>query len=191
MPVLLRAAALVSMVGLLAGDLEAQEALGDCLWPGPAAFLLDRPSPPDSVIVAIANGGVKVCFSRPSARGRTVFGDLVPYGRLWRTGANEPTVLHLSREVEVAGVRLGPGRYVVLTIPQVDSWTIIFSTSDAPVPAQMFEDRTEVARASAAVEHLDTHVEAFQVRGIGGRDEGALILEWERTRVLIPIRRPS
>jgi hypothetical protein len=174
------------LVGIIAVVMVVQEPV--CLWPGPPQFMADRPSPPDSVRIVTAAGEVKVCYSRPSARGRTVFGELVRWGRPWRTGANEPTLLHLPAAMEVAGVRLDAGRYVLLTIPERDAWLVLFHTSQATSPVAMFEDMVEVARGQATVEALDRRVETFTMRGVADGDAYALLLEWEHTRVRVPVR---
>ncbi len=70
---------------------------------------------------------LKLCYSRPSARGRRVFGDLVPYDTLWRTGANEATVLHTSRSASVAGVEVGTGKYSIYTVPGRDEWSLVIN----------------------------------------------------------------
>lgn len=180
-------AALVSL--LLPGAFAPAHAQNlACPWPGPPELLTDRPSPPDSTLFSIGSRTVKVCYSRPSARERQVYGELVPYGRTWRTGANEPTMLNLPVPAEVAGVRLEAGTYLMLTIPQSSGdWTILFNTSDAP-PDEMFDNMTEVARGTAPVEPLDDHVEMFTIRGTDAATAAALLLEWERLRVRVPIR---
>ena len=73
--------------------------------------LADRTSPYDSVAVPLGDARGVVCYGRPSARGRTIFGELIPFGQIWRTGANEPTTLHLPVAASVAGIALEPGSY--------------------------------------------------------------------------------
>ncbi len=139
-------------------------------------------------MVVIGGNVAKVCYSRPSARGRTVFGGLVPYGKAWRTGANEPTVLHLPFPAEVAGVRLDAGRYMLFTVPQPERWVIAIFISDATDPVEMFQTMRSVGEGMVVAESLETHVETFTIRGTTGAAVAELILEWERVRVRIPIR---
>ena len=161
----------------------------------------ERKSPFDSARIDIAGRAAQVCYSRPSTQGRVIFGSdttattgapLVPYGRLWRTGANEPTVLHLPFPAELAGIALAPGSYSLYTIPGETEWTVIVNRStsqwghEARYTAEV--EAQEAGRASVPVERLDQHVESFTIRSeptAGGAD---LLLEWERTRVRIPIR---
>jgi len=153
-----------------------------------------RQSPLDSLNVAVANGTVKICYGRPSARGRTMIGgQWVPYGRLWRTGANEPTVIFTPVALDIAGVKVEPGKYSLYTVPGEKEWEIIVNRSTSQwghensytkeVKAQ------EVGRGKASVEKLSTPVETFTISadpasGVAQR----LVLTWEKTRVTIPVK---
>jgi len=163
-----------------------------CAFSGTPQELAERVSPPDSLDAAIAGGRLKVCYSRPSARGRVIMGELVPFDEPWRTGANEATLIHLGFPARIAGVRLQPGTYSLYTIPGRETWEIVFNRSvrregmpiDAGVQAQ------DVGRATVPVEPLDRHVETltFDLRPTG-RGSAELLLEWETTRVRIPVER--
>ncbi len=172
----------------VAGQAVAQEPAASCKVRGSFEWLSQRASPLDSAIVVIDGNVAKVCYSRPSARGRTVFGGLVPYGKAWRTGANEPTVLHLPFRAEVAGVQLDAGRYMLFTVPQPEQWVIAIFISDATDPVEMFRTMRSVGEGMVVAESLETHVETFTMRGTTGAAVADLILEWERVRVRIPIR---
>lgn len=152
-----------------------------------------RASPYDSALVQAGELQAKICYGRPSAKGRNMIGgELVPYGKLWRTGANEPTIIHLATSAEIAGIALEPGSYSLYTIPEAESWTVIVnraiaqwgheSTYREEVEAQ------EVGRATVAREDLGEHVETFTIRSEAADAGGAqIVLEWETTRVRIPI----
>ena len=176
--------ATVALGGML--DAAALSAQAPCPWPAPPQFLTDRPSLPDSAVASIGTEAVKVCYSRPSARGRVIFGELVPFGRPWRTGANEPTMLHLSARANVAGVTLDPGTYVLLTVPAEDHWRILFNTSTASDPNEMFNALTEIGRGSVPVETVADPVETLTMR-FEQTPLPVLVIEWERTRVRVPI----
>ncbi|HET9275582.1 MAG TPA: DUF2911 domain-containing protein [Gemmatimonadales bacterium] len=184
-----RAAMTAALLVLAPGGL-APQALPACSAQGSRELLSGRPSPLDSLVVPLGAGAAKICYSRPSVRGRTIFDGLVPFGKPWRTGANEPTMLHLEVQAEVAGVRLAPGRYVVTTVPGPAEWTVIFHTTEAQDPARMFESLVEVGRGRATPEPLDSLVEQLTIRVDPGR-RPALILEWERVRVRIPMQAVS
>jgi hypothetical protein len=100
---------------------------------GSRQWLAQRASPLDSATAVVHGDTAKVCYRRVCARGRTVFGELVPFGHAWLTGANEPTVLHLSSRAEGAGVRFEPGQYLLLTVPGLNQWTNRISSTDKPM----------------------------------------------------------
>lgn len=160
----------------------------------------ERKSPFDSTRIDVGGRAAQICYSRPAAQGRLIFGTaatgagapLVPYGRLWRTGANEPTVLHLPFAASLAGISLQPGSYSLYTIPGETEWTLIVNRStsqwghEARYTAEI--EAQEAGRATVPVERLDQHVEAFTVRSEPTAAGADILLEWERTRVRIPVR---
>lgn len=150
-----------------------------------------RTSPYDSTTLDVGPGMAKVCYGRPALRGRTMIGgEAVPYGQLWRTGANEPTTIHLNVPALIAGMRVEPGSYSIYTIPQEgEEWTLILnrSTSQWGHESQYTEEieSQEVGRAPVAAETLPSPVETVTIRPM---DEGSgLVLEWQNSRVRIPI----
>lgn len=86
-----------------------------------------RPSPPAKVSEQIGNATVTIDYSQPAVKDRTIWGELVPYGKVWRTGANEATTFEVSTDVQVEGKTLPAGKYALFTIPDEDEWTIIFN----------------------------------------------------------------
>jgi len=170
--------------------LAAQAPPGACTFRGTVAHAAHRPSPLDSTEATIAGAAVKVCYSRPSMRGRTIMGDLVPFGKPWRLGANEPTRLTLPFAAEVAGVRVPPGTYSLYVVPGRTSWEVHVNKAvdrwgipiDSAVVAQ------DAGTGTVPVTRLTAPVEQLKMRLVAGRAAG-LVVEWERTRVLIPIRK--
>jgi len=156
---------------------------------------MERASAYDSTTIDLTSGlHARICYGRPAMREREIFGGLVPYDQLWRTGANEPTTLHLPFAAEIAGVRVVPGHVSLYTIPRAEqAWTIIVNRAteqwgheSAYTPEV---EAQEVGRGPAPAERLDAPVESFTIRweSAGGR-AGELLMEWERTRVRIPFR---
>ena len=152
-----------------------------------------RPSPLDSVSFEVQGHAVKVCYGRPSAKGRTMIGgEAVPYGKLWRTGANEPTMIHTSTALNVAGIAIEPGTYSFYTVPGEGEWEVILNRSitqwghegrySEEVKAQ------EVGRGTARSERTDNHVETFTMSTESSGAGVTLLLEWENTRVMVPIK---
>lgn len=172
----------------LLSPLSAGAQLAACPWPGPSQFLADRPSPPDSVLFTVGGATGKVCYSRPAARGRRIFGEVVEYGKRWRTGANEPTMLFVPVPARVAGIPVAAGRYILMTVPGPERWTIILSTADAGAPMEMFNALTEVGRAEVPVESTEAPVERFTIRALPNGAGIQLLIEWQQTRVRIPVK---
>lgn len=153
-----------------------------------------RKSPLDSVSFTIANQPVKVCYGRPSLRGRTMIGGKdVPFGKLWRTGANEPTIFFNPIPLTVAGIKVPPGVYSLYTVPGRQEWEIIVNRSASQWGKEdQYTDAVkaqELGRGKIRSETLTAPVETFTIRAEPAGDKAAsLILEWEKTRVRIPIR---
>jgi hypothetical protein len=153
-----------------------------------------RKSPLDSVIFTVAEKEVKVCYGRPSSRGRVMLGGTaIPYGKIWRTGANEPTIFYAPIPLKVAGISMAPGVYSLYTVPGQREWEIIVNRSTsqwgeesnytAEVKAQ------EVGRAKVKIETASPSVETFTIRAEpAGNNAASLVLEWEKTRIRIPVQ---
>lgn len=151
-----------------------------------------RASPYDSTRFSIDGGEVLVCYGRPSARGRTMIGgENVPFGRLWRTGANEPTILHVSVPASIAGINVEPGAYSLYTIPGESEWTVIVNRAidqwghESAYTPEI--EAQEVGRGTVAAERLEDPVEQFTIRSEPADSGSTLVLEWEHTRVPIPV----
>jgi hypothetical protein len=153
-----------------------------------------RKSPLDSVSFTIAKQPVKVCYGRPSSRGRVMLGGKdVPYGKLWRTGANEPTIFLTPIPLKVAGLQVPAGVYSLYTVPGANEWEIIVNRSISQWGKEnQYTDEIkaqELGRAKVKSEKLAAPVETFTIRAEpAGSDAVTLALEWEKTRVRIPIQ---
>ncbi len=174
---------------VLPTGISAQEEPAACEWRGSRQWLSTRASPLDSAVLATAGLTVKLCYSRPSARGRAVFDSLAPIGKVWRTGANEPTMLYLSAHATIGGVALKAGRYVLMTVPRQESWTILFFTTTATDPAAIFQTLTDVGQGVGAVERLDRPIEMFTIRAEEYPLSPAILIEWDLIRVRVPVAR--
>jgi hypothetical protein len=159
--------------------------------PSPDMPLEGRASPYDSATIAVGDGAAKVCYGRPSLRGREMIGgEAVPYGRLWRTGANEPTIIHVNVPARIAGLTVDPGSYSLYTIPEPGlEWTLIVnrSTTQWGHESRYTDDVAgqEVGRARVPVETPGQTVEQLTIRAAERRN--GLLLEWQDTRVFIPV----
>jgi len=183
---------LVMLGAALPVALAAQAPAGACTHRGSEADLARRPSPLDSVQAAIGGATVKVCYGRPSARGRTMLGGHEPFGKAWRLGANEPTRITLPFDAEVAGVRVPAGTYSLYVVLQPSSWEVHVNrdVSRWGIPIDSAVEAQDVGKGTVPVETLAQPVEQLTMR-IVTDPSAALVVEWEKTRVTIPIRKAS
>lgn len=118
---------------------------------------------------------------------------MVPYGKIWRTGANEPTMIHTSVPLQVGDLRVDPGTYSLYTVPGESEWQIIVnrSTEQWGIERQYTEEvqAQELGRVTVPAKQISEPVETFTIRAVP-TDGGAvdLVLEWEQTRVAVPIK---
>ncbi len=153
-----------------------------------------RQSPLDSITFTVSKQTVKLCYGRPSSRGRNmVGGEGAPYGKLWRTGANEPTVIFTPVSLDIAGVKVQPGKYSLYSVPGEKEWQIIVnrSTSQWGHESSYTKDveAQEVGRGTAPAEKLTAPVETFTIKADPAAGETKrLVLTWEKIRVAIPIK---
>jgi hypothetical protein len=152
-----------------------------------------RQSPYDSTHVTVGSQALRICYGRPLAQGRQIFGALVPYGTLWRTGANEPTIIHVPFTADIAGLRVPPGSYSIYTVPEeTGDWELIINraTSQWGHPGSYTDEvrAQELGRAPIRTERMDRAVEQFTIRSEPTATGVDILLEWERTRARIPVR---
>jgi tetratricopeptide (TPR) repeat protein len=144
-----------------------------------------------SQVVGLTN--VEVVYSRPSARGRDVFNNLVPFGKLWRTGANENTTISFSDDVVIDGKTLPKGKYALYSNPRADSWEIYFYTATDNWGNPQNWDESKVAlKTTVKSAHLDKFIESFTIE-INNLDNNFANLElsWENTIATIKFEVPT
>lgn len=159
------------------------------LGSGALAQGLDLPdaSPAAEVMQRMGLTDVTVDYSSPGVKGRDVFGALVPYGQVWRTGANAATTIEFSEDVKIGGKDVPKGKYGLLTIPGKDSWTWIVTRSlNVTSPAAYKQDQ-DVARVTAKPETIPARERLSFIFDEFTDDRGLLTLEWATTKVALPI----
>ena len=148
-----------------------------------------QPSPGSTIKQTIGLSEVTVEYSRPSAKDRKVFGDLVPMNQLWRTGANGSTDITFSNEAVFGGVKIPAGKYALYSIPSEGDWEVILykDTEQWGAPKELKDDLV-VAKVKAMSEKNQMYQESFQI-GFQDlkNDKANLIISWENTRVKVPI----
>lgn len=175
----------LTLGGLLAAAPSAPMK-GGCVFRDDRPKLTARTSPPDSAMGTLGGAEVKVCYGRPSARGRQIMGSLVPFDQPWRLGANEATTISLPVAAHLGNVALKPGVYSLYAIPGTKSWQLVANASaerwgiaiDDKVRAQ------DVGTITVPVEQTQAPVEMLTIRlQPAGANTLSLVIEWERTRV--------
>lgn len=151
------------------------------------------PSPKSTVSQVVGLTDVTIEYSRPSAKGRTVFGDLVPFGKLWRTGANANSTVSFSEDVVINGNTLKKGKYAIFTTPKADMWEVIFytDTDNWGTPENWNVNNVAVTTNVDPIA-LNNNVETFTM-GIGNLtlDSGTLDISWEKTMVSVKFTVPT
>lgn len=151
-----------------------------------------RESPKDTVEFKLNDLQLEVFYNRPSKKGREIFGALVPYGKVWRTGANEATTFETNKNLMVKGVYLPAGNYTLWTVPKDSTWNVIFNTKQYPwgVDAEMqpmWDPNYDILEIDVPVQKLDKTVEQFTIAFDNSTDNLELTMAWDDTKVGVPM----
>lgn len=131
---------------------------------------------------------IKVVYSRPYKNDRDIFGKLIPYGKVWRTGANEATEIKFYRDIELGGKKVPAGTYTLFTIPGEKEWTIILNSDLDYWGAYSYNDKNDVVRITAPATELENSVENFTIQFDNKDGGGVMQLAWDKTLVEIPFK---
>lgn len=131
---------------------------------------------------------IKVVYSRPAKKGRTMLGGVEKYGKVWRTGANETTEIKLYKPVTFGDKQIPAGTYSLYSIPDKDEWTIIFNSKLDTWGHYEYDETKDVARIKVPSGKADAEVESFTIALDGGNGTGTLALAWENTLVKVPLK---
>ena len=147
-----------------------------------------KPSPTATLTQDVGLAQVTVNYSRPGAKGRAVFGELVPYDALWRTGANHCTTIEFDEEVSFEGNAVPAGKYGLFTIPGKDEWTIVISEQNDLWGVAGYDESKDVVRFKVNPITIDESIESFTINFEDFKDDGAtMYLMWEKTVVMIEL----
>jgi len=155
-------------------------------------FLTPPPSPEASFTQEFVKGEITISYSRPLARGRKIFGGLVPFDSLWRTGASSATTIKLTEEVIVGNKSINAGKYALFTIPGEKEWTIIINADTTLHGAFGYDSKKDILRFTVQPLKTEKFKEAFTIdlNEITRTGEAILALSWENTLVKIPLISP-
>jgi hypothetical protein len=147
---------------------------------------IPQPSTTQQIDQEFGLGHVTITYSRPNTKGRQIFGNIEPYGLVWRTGANSATKIKLTDSVEIEGHWVVPGEYALFTIPGPDQWTMIFNQTANQWGAYAYDSKKDVLRFTVHPTKMDQHVETFTIQFSNVAVEHAeLQLLWDNTALTL------
>ena len=153
-----------------------------------AQLKMPAPSPTQIIKQDFALGSIELTYSRPSIKGRKIFGDLVPYNTVWRTGANAATIIKFNDPVELGGKKIDTGSYALYSIPNDDSWEIILNKGITNWGSDGYKQTDDVVRFKVNTMKVKEAAESFTMQFANIRPESCeLHIMWDKTAVAIPI----
>lgn len=156
--------------------------------------LFDKPlSPKDTVEYKLNDLRLEVFYNRPSKRNRDIFGGLVPYNEVWRTGANEATTFETNKPLKIGKDSLPSGKYTLWTIPNDTIWHVMFNSKQYPwgvdeTMQPMRDPNFDVIDLKVPVEPLNNTVEQFTISFDNSTDNLALTMAWDQVKVAVPLK---
>lgn len=147
-----------------------------------------RPSPSTIASMHYKDAYVKITYSQPHKRDREIFGKLVPYGEVWRTGANEATEITLTKDLLINNKLLKAGTYSLFTIPEKEKWTIIINKELGMWGAYNYDKKMDVMRFDVPVKVADKVYEPFTIAFDQQNESANLLMTWDLVQVSIPIK---
>jgi len=143
---------------------------------------VSRPSPPDKVMAEIGGKQISIIYSQPAVRGREVWGKLVPYDEVWRTGANEASVIEFSKNVKIEGKDLPAGKYAFFSIPNSNEWTLIFNKTYEQWGAFKYDPAEDALRVK-----VKPQSDQMQERLKFAVQNNEVSLRWEKIKVVFKV----
>jgi hypothetical protein len=129
----------------------------------------------------------RVVYSRPQKKGRQLFGDLVPYGQVWRLGANEATEIEFFQDVKIDGKKIKKGRYTLYALVNPEKWSLILNKETDTWGAFKYDSTKDVMRMEAPVQKQTDIAEAFSMEFTKIKTGASLVIHWDDVRVEMPI----
>ena len=140
----------------------------------------DIPSPMKELTAKIGDADLTIVYGSPSVKGRTVWGDLVPYDEVWRTGANENTTFEVSKDIEISGQSLPAGKYGFFTVPGENDWTLVFNSVNSEWGAYNYDESKDVMRVKVVPEASEEMSETMEFAVTG---ENTVAFMWDKLTV--------
>ena len=133
------------------------------------------------------SSSIKVIYSRPAAKGRVIFGDLIKYGEVWRVGANENTEIKFYKPATINGVAVPAGSYSLFAIPEKDKWTIIINKELDMWGAYAYDESKDLVKITVPVKTVTTPIELLSIAFTSKDGIANLVIGWDKTTVEVPI----
>jgi hypothetical protein len=148
-----------------------------------------RKSPHESTSIEVGGHKITITYGRPYLHGRKMIGDHEPYGKVWRTGADEATTLETDADLDINGLKVPKGAYALFTIPKPDSWTLIVNKTAKQWGAFNYKEGDDLGRTEMSVAKASTPVEEFTITLTpAGSDGATLKMAWDKTEASVPVR---
>lgn len=148
----------------------------------------ERLSPASLATLRYKDTYVKVTYSQPRKRGREIFGGLVPYGQVWRTGANEATEITLTKDIFINGLMITAGTYSIFTIPDKEKWVVILNKELGLWGSYNYNYKNDLLRFEVLAQYDPAATEAFTIKFDQRNNMADLLLLWDKTRISIPVQ---
>jgi hypothetical protein len=147
-----------------------------------------RPSPPAKAECKLADGKtITIDYSSPRMKGRKIFGELVPYGKIWRAGANEATTFVTSTDLNIGGTTVPAGSYTIFVIPNADKWTLVISKKTGEWGTAYSGEANDLARVDMSVSKTPAPVENFTIDFEQAGGGCTLQMKWENTQASVKV----
>jgi len=152
-----------------------------------------RLSPKDTVEFKLNDLKLEVFYNRPSKKGREIFGALVPFNKVWRTGANEATTFETNKNLMINGMYLPKGKYTLWTVPKDSSWNVMFNKKQYAWGVNeemqvMWDPNHDQLEIDVPTENIDTTVEQFTISFDNSTDNLKLTMAWDNTKIAVPLK---
>ena len=147
-----------------------------------------RPSPPGTAEVTLNGKKITIEYSRPSMKGRKIMGELVPYGKVWRTGANEATSLVTETDLNIGGASVPAGKYTLYTLPSDGTWKLIINKQTGQW-GTVYDEAQDLVRVDMKKSQTSAPVEQFTISlKKTGANSADLVMEWESTQLTVAVK---
>jgi hypothetical protein len=149
-----------------------------------------RASPHAEASASLGGKKITISYGRPYAKGRAIFGGLVPYGEVWRTGADEATVLTTEADIVVGGLKVPKGEYALFTVPTEKAWTLVLNKTAKQWGAFKYDVKQDLGRVPMTVAANPKPVEQFTIELVPSGKQMTLKLSWDKTAASVAIAQP-